>query len=203
MICLNEAAHIRSAIALFHPITDEIVVIDGGSSDDSMALARSAGARVLQRPFADDFSAQRNFAVGQMRSQWIYMHDPDETLEPELLALLPRLVSDQAALRDAEILPRSPEEFDCFGIARKNFIDGRWTESYPDYQYRLFRNYCRYRLPVHEVVANYRNRTEVDFRNCSRQLPARFNILHHKSAARQAQQAAHYERIRLGLRATP
>ncbi len=198
MICQNEEIHIASSIAQFFTAVDDIVVVDGGSSDDSVMWAERMGARVFHRPFDNDFSAQKNYALDQLDTDWIYLHDPDERLEPTLIEILPLLIDTDAGQQFLEaggILPSSPERFDCFGIARRNFIDGVQTDVYPDYQYRLFRKNCRFERPVHELLTGWNKRTEIDFNHTTLKDPARFNILHYKSGSRQEDQDVCYAEI--------
>jgi len=226
MITQNERLHIPPTIAQFYHYVDDIVVVDGGSKDDTVSWCERMGARVISRPFDNDFSAQKNFAIEQLDTDWVYLHDPDERLEPSLLELLPLLISEQGQifLMRAGILPGSQKGFlDCFGIPRKNFIDGIQTEVYPDYQYRLFRNYCRFEGPVHEKITRFKHRTEVDFNRPKAARPdvrdskaedtergqlmpgvdiadrlqiARFNILHYKSSVKQKEQDEQYRIIK-------
>jgi len=165
MIMQDEWKHIPVALAQFYHCTQDIVVVDGGSVDDSVYWAEKMGARIFHRPFDNDFSAQKNFAIEQLSTDWVYFHDPDERLEPTLLDILSLLIegNGQRFLMGAGIIPENTKPFDCFGIPRKNFIDGIQTPIYPDYQYRLFKNYCRFEGVVHEQIVNFENRTEVDF----------------------------------------
>ena len=198
MICQNEEIHIPSSIAQFFTVIDDIVVVDGGSSDDSVMWAERMGARVFHRSFDNDFSAQKNYALAQLDTDWVYLHDPDERLEPTLIEILPLLIDIEAGQQFLEaggILPSSPERFDCFGIARRNFVDGVQTDIYPDYQYRLFRKNCRFERPVHELLTGWDKRTEVDFDHTTLEDPARFNILHYKSGTRQEEQDVNYADI--------
>jgi len=200
MIAQNEASHIPASIAQFYQAIDDIVLVDGGSKDDTIMWAKRMGARVFERPFDNDFSAQKNFAIDKLETDWIYLHDPDERLEPTVAEILNLLIdpAGQKYLQKGGVLPRTEKLFDCFGIARKNFIDGVFSEVYPDYQYRLFKNYCRFEGKVHEEVVGFENRTEVDFQRTSAEYPSRFNILHYKSNIRQAEQNALYECISKG-----
>ena len=201
MVMQNEEKHIASAIAGFYSCVDDIVVVDGGSQDHSVKWAKRMGARVFHRPFGNDFSAQKNFAISQLQTDWVYLHDPDERLEPTGLEILKTLATwkGQKDLAKRGIIPENTEEFDCFGIARRNLIDGEWTAVYPDYQYRLFKNYCRFEGPVCETITGFNNRTEIDFKRNSIEEPSRFNILHYKSSIRQDAQDILYDKIRKGL----
>ena len=198
MITLNEELHIPATIPQFYRLVDDIVVIDGGSKDDTVLWCERLGARVIHHPFENDFSAQKNRAIEALDTEWIYLHDPDERLEPTLLEILPLLINipdGQTALMAAGILPEKDSFFDCFGIPRKNYIDGIQTEIYPDYQYRLFRNYCRFEKPVHESIVNFKDRTEIDFARDTLKNISRFNILHYKSSEKQKTQNSLYDII--------
>lgn len=227
MIAQDEERHIPASIAQFFHIVEDMVVVDGGSTDRTVLWAERMGARVIRRPFKGDFSDQKNFAISQLQTDWVYLHDPDERLEPTLVEIMPHLIDPegQQFLQQFGILPLQVEEFDCFGIARKNFINGEQTQIYPDYQYRLFKNYCRFEGKVHEKITGFKLRTEVDFTRptnarpdvkAEKQLAAldtergqvepgvsitspadtsRFNILHYKSSLKQEEQDKLYRKI--------
>jgi glycosyltransferase involved in cell wall biosynthesis len=62
---------------------DEIVVVDSGSADETLSIARQFGCRVLHRDF-DGFGLQKGFAVGQARNHWVLVVDADEIVTDEL-----------------------------------------------------------------------------------------------------------------------
>jgi len=226
MIVQNESIHIPPTLAQFYHYVDDIVVVDGGSEDDTVSWCERMGARVVHRPFDHDFSAQKNFAIEQLNTDWVYLHDPDERLEPPLLEILKILISQQGQvfLMRADVIPGNSEFHDCYGIPRRNFLDGVQTEIYPDYQYRLFKNYCRFEGKVHEKITGFKHRTEVDYTRpvaarpggkketdtistergqietkvdiLDRAQVARFNILHYKSSTKQQEQDEMYRQIR-------
>jgi len=122
---------------------DERLVLDGGSSDRTMELCRTAGARLEQRPF-DDFPHQRNAAMQLAANNWLLFVDADERVTPELAAEVRQTVE------------RPDHHGYC--VPRFNHIFGKvihHTGWYPDYQMRLLnRRHARYdeEVPVHEVV---------------------------------------------------
>jgi glycosyltransferase involved in cell wall biosynthesis len=71
-----------------------VVVVDTGSSDASVAIAESFGARVLYREWDGDFSAARNYGLDHMQSQWILYIDADEYLAPVARADVERWLAD-------------------------------------------------------------------------------------------------------------
>jgi glycosyltransferase involved in cell wall biosynthesis len=122
----------------------EIVVVDSGSTDDTVEIARRCGARVIVQPWLG-FGPQKNFAVAQAIHDWVLCLDADERVTPELAA----------AIRSE--LARPPRA-SAFAVSRRNRFLGRWLkhgEGYPDWIVRLFdRRRARWTDdPVHENVA--------------------------------------------------
>lgn len=194
---INEDIHMAVSITQFYFVAEDIVVVDGGSTDKTVQIASQLGARVFNRPFDFHYSNQKNFALSQLKTDWIYVHEPDERVEPSLLALFPKLLTPegQQELVQEEILQSFIEPYDCFGFARKTFIDGEQVVDYPNYQYRLFRNYCKFVKPTREEIVGFKNRTEVDYQNNSLATPARLNLLHYESKERQEQQEILFKQI--------
>lgn len=95
-------------------IADEIVVVDTGSTDDTLQIAAAARARVLSHPWQDDFSAARNFAAGCCTSPWILWLDAGERLSPGAAAGLKHFVATGATANTAYMqivrLPIQPGE---------------------------------------------------------------------------------------------
>jgi len=118
---------------------DEILVADAGSTDDTVALARAAGATVLERT-GPTIAAQRNAAIARARHQWVLALDADERATPELAAELAAVVAAPAHA--------------AYRIRRRNFYlgveqtRGSWAR---DWVLRLFGRDQRYiERRVHE-----------------------------------------------------
>ena len=123
---------------------DEIVVVDSGSTDDTVELARSRGARVLRHEWLG-FGPQKQFAVEAASHDWVLCVDADERVSP---GLRQQIVSELNA----------PRGF-VYAIPRRNRFLGRWLrhgEGYPDWSVRLFhRAHARWGSePVHEKVVS-------------------------------------------------
>src|SRR5262245_36353789 len=88
---LNEARGLRQTLAALE-WADEVVVVDGGSTDDTTSIARRAGARVLVVPGVT-IAAQRNAGIAIARHGWILALDADEQVTEELRASLASLAS--------------------------------------------------------------------------------------------------------------
>jgi len=82
IIAQNEAAKIGEVLDAIR-CADEVLVVDGGSTDGTQAICRMRGARVLERPF-DGFAPQKRFAAAQATHDWILNLDADEVMTPEL-----------------------------------------------------------------------------------------------------------------------
>ena len=122
----------RNAASVLEPcleslaFADEIVVVDSASTDATLELARSRGARLVQKEWLG-FGRQKQFAVEQAAHDWVLCLDADERVSPQLAA------SIQAALA----APAAP----VYRMPRRNRFLGRWLahgEGYPDWSPRLF-----------------------------------------------------------------
>lgn len=82
MIVRDEAHHLPQCLASLRGVVDEIVIVDTGSQDDTVAIATAAGARVLHFPWTGDFSAARNHGLDAARGRWILYIDADERVRP-------------------------------------------------------------------------------------------------------------------------
>lgn len=80
LITKNEAGNLPACLTSLSGHVDEIVVVDTGSTDDTVATARRAGARILHHPWDDDFSMPRNRGLDAASSDWILYIDADERL---------------------------------------------------------------------------------------------------------------------------
>lgn len=141
VITLNEAGRLEKCLRSV-PFADEIVVVDSGSTDGTVELAESLGAKVIHQDWLG-YGAQKQFAVDQASHDWVLCLDADEWLSAPLA-------------REIEQVLASPDA-DGYAFPRCNRFMGRWLrhgEGYPDLSLRLF---CKSRGrwstdPVHEKV---------------------------------------------------
>ena len=141
VITLNESANIKDCLEGLS-FCDELVVVDSGSKDQTVEIAKAAGARVLQRNF-DNFAFQKNFAVSQAEGTWILSIDADERVSKEL---------------SQEILGviHKAQTLSAYAIPRHNLIFGKRLRqgiSQADAPTRLFKkDGAQFEGIVHETV---------------------------------------------------
>lgn len=80
MIVRNEARNLPRCLASAQPYVDEMIVVDTGSTDETVAIAQQYGAKVSYFDWCDDFAAARNFSISQATGTWILILDADEEL---------------------------------------------------------------------------------------------------------------------------
>lgn len=142
LITLNEAANLPRTLASAG-WAQEIVVVDSGSTDATVEIARQAGARVFTEPWRG-FGAQKNSGVDHAAGEWILSLDADEEISPELA-------------REIQSLLAGEPQFAAYEISRLNHFLGRPLRHggyWPDPKLRLFRRgAARFEeRPVHETL---------------------------------------------------
>ena len=88
ILTCNEEKHMPDVIASAKQCGDQVLIVDSGSTDRTVELARSLGAQVVYRAWDEDFAAQRNFALTQAKGDWILYLDADERITPEAAAVI-------------------------------------------------------------------------------------------------------------------
>jgi glycosyltransferase involved in cell wall biosynthesis len=141
IITRNAASQLESCLKSL-VFTDEILVVDSGSTDGTVRLAAHHGARVLQKEWLG-FGPQKQFAVQAARHDWVLCLDADEVVGEKLRG---EIVAELKA----------PRGF-AYAMPRCNRFLGRWLrhgEGYPDWSLRLFhRAHARWSSDmVHEKV---------------------------------------------------
>jgi glycosyltransferase involved in cell wall biosynthesis len=127
ILACNEEANLRRVLPSV-AWADELVLVDSGSTDGTIAVAREFGVTVYSEPWKG-YGPQMNSAIDKCTSEWVFSLDADEEMTPELQTEI------QALLRGAP-------EFVAYWVPRRNQIFGRWMRwggQYPDYKLRLFR----------------------------------------------------------------
>jgi hypothetical protein len=126
ILTLNEERNLPACLTALS-WCDDIVVLDSGSTDTTLEIARAHGARILDRKF-DTFAGQRNFGLeaGVFRHEWVLHLDADEVVTPAFVAQLTTLAPAPGV--------------DAWRVPSKTMLFGRWLKHagmYPTYQVRL------------------------------------------------------------------
>jgi glycosyltransferase involved in cell wall biosynthesis len=159
ILTLNEEVNLPLALASLQGLDAEIFVVDSGSTDRSVAIARAAGCQVVEHPF-ENYALQRNWAFDHLpiRTPWTLCLDADERLTPDLV--------DEIKATLAQ--PDRP----CAGymLRKRTIFMGRWLRhggQYPAWHLRLFRSgrgRCEDRLyDQHFVVRGSVGRLDNDY----------------------------------------
>ena len=91
----NEEHNIVDVIKNVRQCTDEILIIDSGSTDKTVELAKKNGAKVFYRAWTNDFAAQRNFALDKTSADWILYIDADERLSTEAVEHTKKILTSE------------------------------------------------------------------------------------------------------------
>src|SRR6267154_246417 len=129
IITLNEEANIGRTLKSVKDIADEIVVVDSGSTDATVSLAKEFGAKVFVEPWKG-FARQKNSALEKASCDWILSLDADEEVSPELAASIKALLTS------------GTPQFSGYTMNRRNLYFGKWIKRagyYPDPKLRLIK----------------------------------------------------------------
>ncbi|WP_034993403.1 glycosyltransferase family 2 protein [Beijerinckia mobilis] len=132
VLTYNEEMHLARALESVAPFAKEVFVIDSGSTDQTIAIAKARGARVLYNPFV---SQAKQFQWGldnaPITAEWVMRLDADEIIEPDLAAEI------------EEKLPKLASDVTGINLKRKHIFLGRWVRHggrYPLLLLRIWRH---------------------------------------------------------------
>lgn len=140
-IVKNEAENLAKSIKSLKNQVNEIVVVDTGSTDNTIAVARKLGANVYSFPWQDDFSKARNFALSKAKGDWLILLDADEYFTAKTAGNIRQVI-------------RQAQQADAFLIQMVNYdADMAEIQDY-FYQLRIVRNQrgLHYEGKIHEEL---------------------------------------------------
>ena len=135
----NEERNIEKCLKSLKDLADEIVIVDGTSTDRTVEIAKKFGALVLVRENPKIFHINKQIANDNAKMDWILQMDADEHLSADLIAEIREKIKD--------------EKINGYWLPRKNYFLGRFIMKggqYPDYTLRLYRR-GKGRLPQKDV----------------------------------------------------
>ena len=164
MIVKNEEKNLGHCLASVRGLVDEMVVVDTGSTDGTVALAQSFGARVGHFPWTGDFAAARNESLRLCTGDWVLVMDADEAVDALDYGKIREAIAQETPVA-YNIISRNYSEIAgsvlMDQVVIPNNTDYAEGANYPYYgdapNLRLFRRYpdLRYEGRVHEVLVPY------------------------------------------------
>ena len=121
----NEAMMIKDCLASIKDLADEIILVDSGSTDDTVKIARELGAKIISA--SGDYASLRNVGLKAASGEWIFYIDADERVSPELADEIKQIAKGEAT---------------SYKLNRQNIVFGRWIKHggyWPDPVHRLFK----------------------------------------------------------------
>ncbi|MHB8624645.1 MAG: glycosyltransferase family 2 protein [Aggregatilineales bacterium] len=132
VLTFNEEKNIEACLSSLYGWIDEIIVVDSGSTDQTIEIAERYTDKILQHPF-ENYAAQRNWAQchSMVTHDWVFHVDADERVTPELRGTLEEFFTNE-----------NIDAVNGFLIVRRTVFMGRWISHgghYPSYHLRVFR----------------------------------------------------------------
>ncbi len=137
----NEEKNLAKCLETVKDIADEIVIVDGTSTDRTREIAKEFGARVIKTTNKPNFHINKQMGIEAAKCDWILQMDADEHVSPALAKEIEEKINDPKL------------DFDGYWMPRKNYFLGRFLMKggqYPDYTLRLYKN-GKGRLPMKDV----------------------------------------------------
>lgn len=136
----NEEKNLKACLDSVKDLAWEIVIVDGGSTDKTLEIAKSFGARIIQTDNPSVFHINKNKAIDEAEGDWILQLDADEVVSKDLVQEIKKAVASEG-------------DINGYWIPRRNFFLGRFLTKggqYPDYTLRFYRRGAG-RLPAKDV----------------------------------------------------
>lgn len=136
----NEEANLKSCLESAKELADEFVVVDGGSQDQTVEIAKKYGAKIIPTDNPPNFHINKNKAIDAALGDWILQLDADEVVTEELRNEIKETISKDNV-------------YNGYWIKRKNLFLGKFLTKggqYPDYTLRLYKR-GKSRLPAKSV----------------------------------------------------
>jgi glycosyltransferase involved in cell wall biosynthesis len=149
ILTYNEEVNLPACLDSLRGLDGDIFVVDSGSSDRTLEIAKAAGATVVEHLF-EHYAAQRNWGQQNLPSlgQWLLHLDADERLTPELVTEI------------NQVMHAPPQGIEGFMLRKRTVFMGRWIKHgghYPSYHLRLLRRdrgSCEERLYDQHFLVN-------------------------------------------------
>lgn len=125
-ITLNAEKYLQESLLASQRLSNDLLIVDSGSTDDTLAIASELGVNIIQQDWLG-FSAQKQLAIDSAKYDWVLFLDADEVLTNEAIDEIKQILSQKD-------LPAA------FSLPRQNFFQGKWIKHgswWPDRVTRL------------------------------------------------------------------
>ncbi len=138
MIVKNEEDNLKDCLSSFGPVADEFVIVDTGSTDGTVSIAKENGAEVIESEWRDDFSYSRNISLDHAQGPWCMWVDADDRLPPSEVGKILKLKSE------------APDRAFCFRVAIP--MEGGFRSEFMQLRMFPFDERIRFKNPIHEEI---------------------------------------------------
>lgn len=144
VICKNEEQNIKKCLNGVSAIVNEMIVVDTGSTDRTVEIAKQSGAQVFHYEWDNNFSNAKNYALEQAKNDWIIFLDADEYILPKDARKIVRIILE---------IERRDNSADAFVLKHISVDDKRGLVIETNNLIRVFRrSTLRYRRAIHESL---------------------------------------------------
>lgn len=148
VLCKNESRCIERCLSSITPAVDEILVIDTGSTDNTLEIVKTfPKARIVHFEWCDDFSAARNFGLKHINTEWVIWIDADEYLNPE----------DISAVKEVAGLFQQFSQPSAIGIVKQDIIGDKILDDYGEYRMFKITHNFKFWGKIHERAGGAEN----------------------------------------------
>jgi len=187
MITYNEEDNIIGVIENVYPCVDDIIIIDGKSTDSTVDKIKKFKFENDKydkiKLYVNDFfknangilGDQKNLAISKTNSLFTLFIDPDERLCPDLV-------------KDFRKIIRKYQSMDVINFLRYNYIDGKLEVLDKEFQYRLFKSFNRYVGTSHHELVGWAHELYVE-------LPDKYYMTHNKTTERASKNNNYYDNV--------
>lgn len=202
MIVQNEAAIIRNtlenikdAMEIYGKDESELVIVDGGSTDNTVDICKEYTDNIFYKKFEDDFADQKNYATQCSKGRWVFNIDSDELISNNLLKNLKLLLYNNT-LADLIYVPRVNK---VKGLTQEHIQRWGWVLdkdgdiNWPDLQSRIYKGHkhnIKWVGKVHETIKGFEA-----YGILSTDKSDGYYLIHNKSIERQEKQNEHYQKL--------
>ncbi len=157
----NEEENLARCLESVKDIADEIVIVDGTSTDKTVEIAKQYGAKVTVTDNPPNFHINKQKSIDKATGDWILQMDADEVISPELAEEIKQVLGRGSKSQDSRAKKQKPKtlnhelitEPNGYWMPRKNYFLGRFLMKggqYPDYTVRLYKR-GKGKLPQKDV----------------------------------------------------